>query len=537
MPILWFFLSIFLIWENVLAQEIITHISINGDNESGNSHSQAPFISADGRYIAFHSDATNLVPNDQNNFTDIFIYDRLTQQIKRISFSFEGSESDFVSFFPTLSATGRYVAFQSDASNLVLEDNNHTTDIFVHDQETNLTQLVSMSSDGKQGNSTSSEAVISNNGRYIAFHSYATNLVAKDTNKRVDVFVYDLKTAETSRVSIKAKQTQAKGASFGPAISADGRYVAFSSDANNLVKQDKNKKNDVFIRDRENAETLRVSINTANEEGNHDSFDPALSADGRYVAFGSRATNLVNADSNESEDIFVHDRQTGETTRVSVNSTGQQAKGASFGATLSADGRYVGFNSGADNLVTDDENATTDVFVHDRQTGQTQRLSLASEYYPQASAIFYPPSIAANGRFIAFESRAWNLVGNDFNEATDIFLYDRAYYANFELVTGQLYIPVINVLDIGLFKASLSLISVTAPFQFKVEHINSFRIPLENIPSTYIPEKRLLQLSKVEVLNSLSNEIIWCQVDMIADEQIAILTVNQLNCTESEVEN
>jgi Tol biopolymer transport system component len=530
MRILCFFLSIFLVWENVIALEIITHVSVNGDKESGNSHSQAPVISGDGRYLVFHSDATNLVPNDQNNFTDVFIYDRLSQQIERISVSSEGTESNFVSFFPTLSATGRYVVFQSDASNLILEDDNHTTDIFVHDREIGSTQLVSMSSDGKQGNSTSSEAVISANGRYIAFHSYATNLVKNDTNKRIDVFVHDLTTAETTRVSIKSNKTQAKGASFGPTISADGRYVAFSSDAPNLVTNDKNKQNDIFVRDREIAETVRVSINSAGEEGNFDSFDAALSADGRYVAFGSRATNLVSDDTNEVEDIFVHDQQTGETTRISVNSAGQQVEGASFGATLSADGRYIVFNSEADNLVADDENETTDVFIRDRQTGQTQRLSLASDFYPQTSAISYPPTISANGRWIAFESRAWNLVANDFNEVTDIFLYDRAYYASFKVATGQLYIPVINVPNLGLFKAHLSFIPGSEPLQLTVDRVNSFQIPLEgDIPSTYTPETRLLQLPHIEFLNS-SFETLLCQVDMVANEQISIVTVTQLEC-------
>jgi Tol biopolymer transport system component len=524
------FLSILLGLENVIAQEIITHISINAEGENGNSHSQAPTLSANGRYIAFHSDANNLVPNDNNGFTDIFVYDRTLEHKTRISINSEGTEGNFVSYFPALSANGRYVAFQSDASNFMPEDDNQTTDIFIHDRDTKVTQIVSISSKGKQGNSSSSEPVISADGRTIAFHSYATNLVTKDTNKRVDVFLHDLDTGETTRVSVKNQNVQAKGASFGAAISADGGYIAFTSEATNLVTGDKNKKTDIFVRDLENRKTIRVSINNNGEEGDGDSFDASLSADGRYIAFGSRATNLVADDTNEVEDIFVHDRQTGETNRISINSQGQQADARAFSATLSADGRYVVFNSDAGNLVDDDDNETTDIFIHDRQTGQTRRLSLASQFYAKSSAASYSPAISEDGRWVVFESRAWNLASNDFNEATDIFLYDRSYYPSFDVASGKLSIPVVNVPEIGLFKARLTLVPNSTPVQLTVDRINSFRIPLlAEIPSTYTPDIRLLQLPSVELKNP-PLDTIRCQVDMVADIEISVLTVIQLNC-------
>ncbi|EDN68252.1 WD40-like Beta Propeller [Beggiatoa sp. PS] len=529
-------LSLFLIalfgFEHAIAQEIITHISVNAEGENGNSHSQAPALSADGRYIAFHSDANNLVPNDNNGFADIFVYDRILKQINRISVNSEGNEGNFVSFFPNLSANGRYVTFQSDASNLVPNDDNlKTTDIFVYDRETKATQIVSVSNKGKQGNSTSSEPDISADGRYIAFHSYATNLVSKDSNNRVDVFLHDLETGETIRVSIKGNSVQAKGASFSAAISADGSYIAFTSEATNLVTDDKNQKTDILVRDWKNKETVRISINNNGEEGDGDSFDASMSADGRYIAFGSRATNLVTNDNNGVEDIFVHDRQMGETSRVSINSQGQQAESASFSPTLSTDGRYVVFNSEADNLVDDDDNETTDVFIHDRQTGQTRRLSLASQFYADSSAASYSPAISENGRWVVFESRAWNLASNDFNEASDIFLYDRSYYASFDVTTEELYIPVVNVPEVGLFKARLTLVPNSTPLQLTVNRVNSFRIPLADIPSIYTPDIRLLQLPSVELINPPFDTIL-CQVDMVADIDISVLTVIQLNCNQ-----
>ena len=514
---------------NAYAQ-IMTRVSVNAEGMSGNSHSHSPAISADGRYIAFQSDANNLVPNDKNSFTDIFVYERLTKQIKRVSVSSSGTEANFVSFFPALSANGRYIAFQSDAYNLVTNDTNNTTDIFVHDREMGLTDLVSLNSENQQGNSTSSEPTISAEGRYIAFHSYATNLVKNDTNKRVDVFVQDRETRELTRVSVTSEGKQAEGASFGAAISANGRYVAFTSDVTHFVMGDTNKATDVFVHDRETGETHCVSVNSLGELGNADSFDPVLSAEGRYVAFGSRATNLVSDDTNEVEDIFVHDRETAETVRVSVDSSGQQAEAASFDVALSADGRYVLFNSDADNIVADDDNQTTDVLSYDRETGQTRRLSLVSQFYPHQSATNYPSAISQNGRWVVFESQAWNLVANDFNEASDIFLYDRAYYANLDINTGQLVIPVLLTQpDERLLKASLSFVFDSTPIQFTLNSVNSFRIPLQDVHSTYQRETGLLYLPGVDIFNP-PDERLLCELEMVYDEQQTVFTLTQLNC-------
>jgi len=471
------------------------------------------------------------VPDDNNGFTDIFIYDRQTRQTRRINVSANGAEANFVSFFPAMSANGRYVVFQSDASNLVKDDNNRTTDVLLHDQTTGLTELVSVNSSGVQGNSTSSEPVISADGRYVAFHSNATNLVKRDTNKSLDVFVHDRNTQETTRVSIDSEGVQANGTSFGAAISADGRYVAFSTNANNLIKNDGNNTIDVLLHDRETGETTLASLSSNGQQGDASSFNPALSAKGRYVVFGSRATTLINDDTNELEDIFVHDRQTHETVRVSVDNTGQQAEGPSFSATLSADGRYVIFNSDAGNLVADDDNNSTDVFIHDRQTGQTHRLTLVSQSYTHTPASSYAPAISNDGRWVAYESKAWNLVANDFNEASDIFIYDRGYYASYEVATGVLYVPVLTTMpDDSLLRAKLFMIPDSIPLQFTLEKTNYFGIPLENIPSTYISKTGLAHLPSVEVFNP-PKEIQRCEVEMVSDSQISVFTVTQIDCT------
>src|SRR5947199_353237 len=245
------------------------------------------------------------------------------------------------------------------------------------------TERVSVASGGTEGNGASLSSALSADGRFVAFVSAATDLVAADTNGVSDVFVHDRQTGATERVSVASGGTQANNVSSYPALSADGRFVAFQSDATNLVVGDTNGKTDVFVHDRQTGTTERVSVASGGGTqgtGNSGGFFafPALSGDGRLVAFQSDATNLVAGDTNGATDVFVHDRQTGTTERVSVASGGSQGNGSSAGPVLSADGRFVAFHGTATNLVPGDTNGTTDVFVHDRQTGTTERMSVAS---------------------------------------------------------------------------------------------------------------------------------------------------------------
>ena len=257
------------------------------------------------------------------------------------------------------------MVFYSSASNLVSGDTNGWSDIFVHDRQTGQTTRVSVASDGTQGNSASDKPSISSDGRYVAFKSTATNLVSGDTNGFIDVFVHDRQTGQTTRVSLASDSTQGNGDSYSPSISADGRYVAFRSSASNLVSGDTNGTSDIFVHDRQGGGTTRVSVASDGTQGNGDSYSPSISADGRYVAFMSAASNLVSGDTCCS-DIFVHDRQSGQTTRVSVASDGAQGNNHSWYPSISADGRYVAFHSYASNLVSGDTNSAPDVFVHDR---------------------------------------------------------------------------------------------------------------------------------------------------------------------------
>ena len=406
---------------------VVARVSVASDGTQGNGDtvSQAS-ISADGRYIAFQSSASNLVPGDTNGYYDIFVHDRTTGQTTRVNVASDGTQAaDGHSAHPSISADGRYVAYYSVATNLVAGDTNGYCDNFVYDRLTGQTTRVSVANDGTQGDNVSQYAAISADGRYVVFGSLASNLVSGDTNGTWDIFVHDRTTGRTTRVSVASDGTQAISNSYYfSALSADGRYVAFYSEAGNLVAGDTNGIGDVFVHDCLSGQTTRVSVASDGTQANGGySWTPSLSADGRYVAFYSGASNLVMGDTNAHPDIFVHDRTTGQTTRVSVASDGTEANDNSFiMPSLSADGRYVGFESLASNLVAGDTNGVGDIFVHDRATGRTTRINVASDGTQANGESHEGPCINADGRYVVCESLASNLVPGDTNGYEDVFV-------------------------------------------------------------------------------------------------------------------
>ncbi|MBN2719688.1 MAG: PD40 domain-containing protein [Proteobacteria bacterium] len=315
------------------------------------SFTYTPAISEDGRFIAFEGEPTNFVQGDNNGDYDIFLRDTRTPLTTRVSVSTFGTEANQGSYNPAISGDGHWVAFESNADNLVPGDTNAKRDIFLHDRQTGTTSRVSVGPAGVEADDNSYEPALSRDGRYVAFYSYAANLVPEDINPDGDVFLRDTQQGITSLVSVSTAGTQGNKSSYNPAISADGRYVAFSSIADNLVSGDSNGKMDVFLRDTVLEATSLVSVSTAGVQAEGGSYTPSISADGRYVAFYSNATNLVPGDTNDADDVFVRDTVMNITARVSVSAAGTEANGESNCPYISADGRYVVFDSYADNLV------------------------------------------------------------------------------------------------------------------------------------------------------------------------------------------
>ena len=334
-----------------------------------------------------------------------------------------GNQANGHVYAPSISADGRYVAFTSVATNLVPGDTNGTYDVIVKDLQTGSVTLVSTDSAGERANDMSSGAAISADGRYVAFESNATNLVSGDTNGTRDVFVKDLQTGFITRASTDSSGNQANG-NVHPfnklAISADGRYVAFASTATNLVPGDTNGTYDVFVKDLQTGSTTRVSTDSPGNQGNGQSFDPVISADGRYVAFNSEASNLVPGDTH-GNDVFVKDVQTGIVTQANTGSGARRSGDAYPDApSISADGRFVAFASIATYFVPGDTNGMYDIFVKDLQTGITARVSTDSSGI-QANNSSFVPGLSADGGYVTFKSYASNLVPGDTNGCEDVF--------------------------------------------------------------------------------------------------------------------
>ena len=379
-------------------------------------------LSVDGRYAVFATADSTLVSGDTNGVEDIFIRDRLTQETRRLSVNSSGIQGNGQSMNPYITPDGRYVAFDSSASNLVSDDTNGQRDIFLYDMVTNELKRANVSSSGAQATGGfSSAANVTPDGRYVVFNSAATNLVTGDINGQQDVFVHDMITGQTQRASVSTSGTEGSGQSQEGVISADGRYVAFVSSANNLVAGDSGQW-DIFVRDLVLDTTTRVSLNTAGGQANASSGTCSISSDGRYVQYRSNASNLVTGDTNGVMDMFVYDRTAGTTTRVSVSSSGTQSNGSSDNGWMSSDGHYVLFDSSATNLVASDGNGQKDVFVHDMLTGETALVSTSSSGTQGNGISAFPQMASADGRYIVFQSNASNLVSSDTNGKYDYFI-------------------------------------------------------------------------------------------------------------------
>ncbi|MCA9778834.1 MAG: PD40 domain-containing protein [Candidatus Eremiobacteraeota bacterium] len=388
----------------------------NGPSTSGES------LSSNGRFLVFSSSATNLVDNDTNGFQDCFVRDTFTGVTSRVSLDSSNAQGDGDSTTPRISADGRFVVFTSSATNLVAGDTNAMPDVFLRDLTNGVTTRISVDSAEAEANGGSSAISISSDGRFVAFFSTATNLVPGDNNGFIDVFLRDTLNGTTTRVSLDSQGNEGNGDSFAGVASDDGRFVAFYSEASNLVAGDANNASDIFLKDLQDGSIQLVSVSSTNQQSNggcSPSID--MTFDGRFVSFTGAGTNLVPDDNNGLADVFVRDVVGQTTVRASLTNEGAETTDiGSFAPKISANGRYVVFSSGSDQLVLEDTNGVEDIFLRDLLGATTARLNVSQDGV-QANGLSEHPGISADGRFVMFGSEATNLVPNDTNGVRDIF--------------------------------------------------------------------------------------------------------------------
>jgi Tol biopolymer transport system component len=397
-----------------------------------------PVLSGDGKRVAFSSAASNLVPGDTNGHEDVFVRDLTRGLTRRATLDTAGEEAvGTTAKAAGLSKDGRYVVLTADAGNLVPGDTNQHSDVFVRDMRYGITTRASLTSDGGEIDGFSVADGISGDGRYAVFTTFCGCVVPGETfTDTSDVYVRDLKKGTTRRVSVASDGARGNGSSNTAAISANGRYVAFTSRATNLVPGDTNGTSDVFRHDLKTGETIRVSVGpdgrqtTGGKPGggaNHTiaSEEPSISDNGRHVAFFSYGQGLVDGP-HATGDVYVRDVKTGTTTLVSAAPGGGANDSApdhpSLPPHVSGDGRYVGFTSYSTNLVADDTNGVADAFVRDLKKGLTRRMTVDADGEQANATSGHHLALDRDGEVAVFTSIATNLVPSDANGELDVYV-------------------------------------------------------------------------------------------------------------------
>jgi Tol biopolymer transport system component len=394
----------------------------------GDATSYGGDITADGRFVVFGSAATNLVGEDDNGVEDIYLVDRQSGAIERVSLGHLGQQGNARSYSPRVSADGRFVAFVSQADNLVPNDSNGVADVFVRDRQSGTTERVSVSSSGAQSDWPVDRPALSDDGRFVLFHAIGTSNLTETMSASGGTLAYlhDRQSGQTEVVSLLGDgEAAGLGSIEQSSISGDGRWIAFAAVNGSGLDPA------ILLRDRQTGSTSRIAA--APGVFSRPAM-PKISRDGRFIAFTSFAADLVPDDTNAATDVFLHDRQAGTTVRASLASGGGQIAGASTVAGLSDDGRYIAFSTTALDPVGEPGKIPVQLYLHDLQAGTTERISSSPLTEPgdsNSQALFRP--LSGDGRLVAFSSLASNLVAGDSNGNWDLFLRDRQSQATVRL--------------------------------------------------------------------------------------------------------
>jgi len=400
--------------------QVTTLDSRSSTGAQGNAISDVGALSAGGHFIAYQSKATNLVGGDTNGQQDVFLTDRTTGQTVLVSRASTGAIGNAASWSPSVTANGRYVAFDSLASNLTGQDGNGTYDVFVRDLVTSQTRCISVGQAGEAGNGESRISWgrgISADGAVVAFQSHASNLVGGDFEGKLDVFVWDSQTQATARISRSIGGGGANANSGNPSISIGGRWVVFESTATDIVPGATGVHSNIYRFDRELGAYLMVSRDAAGQEWNNGSYWPSVSADGRFTAFVSNATDVVSGDNNGSGDVFIFDAMTLQTTLASRSGSGGVPNGTSIVPSVSWDGSFVCYQSDANNIIAG--LSWWKVYLWERNLGVTTGMSRGIGGW--ASGGTYFPSMTQDGKMVSFHSLDSSLVVGDNNSNHDVF--------------------------------------------------------------------------------------------------------------------
>jgi hypothetical protein len=403
----------------------------------GNGPSRNPSISADGRYVAFESTAKNLVPNDTNGVTDIFVHDRQIGQTTRVSVTHNGGQANGASFEAAISGDGRFVSYSSKATNLVANpiyppkidcgdtsghERNPSIQVYLYDRQTGAVTQASVNNQGVSANCRSWLSDISGDGTYVVYGSHATNLVdPPKNNKKRDTYIYNRITKQVRYANLTPQGTRPDQGAGLVDISSSGRYVTFNTKSGLFDPIDNNKTFDVILLDQQTNQTKLISLNESGRVGPEISHYSDVNTNGQYVVFQT-LNQLTSEDRNNVTDIYLRDIVNNQTILITSPNSGQQANGNSRSGKLSGDGRYVTFISSANNLVANDTNGTEDLFMRDMTNGQITRLSVTLSGAQTSGSLNGTHAISTDGTFVAFSSSANNLVSGDNNGKPDVFV-------------------------------------------------------------------------------------------------------------------
>jgi Tol biopolymer transport system component len=401
-------------------------LSENANGTGGDAPSWNATISGDGRWVAFQTDANDLSPTLHRHALLVDLLDRATLKVIP-EIPFDGQLPNSAVHRPMINAAGTHVAFFAHASNLVAGDTNGVADYFVLDLKLGAAERVSVSSEGVQGNGPCHQAVpgpLTPDGRYVVFESDATNLVQGDQNGHTDIFRHDRITGSTVRVNVSSSGEEAKGPSITPSISDDGRFVVFASEADTLVVGDTNSVADVFLRDLTENTTTRISVGANAGQADGASRNPFISSDGSLIVFQSQARDLVpSPDPQGYFSIYLKERVSG-TIKLISQANGEAADNYCAAPFISGDNRFVAFYSSADNLVPVATDNMFNVFVVELATGRVELVSTGMNG-EAANGDSRHPALSHDGGLVVFESDATNLVPDDNNNYEDVFVFER----------------------------------------------------------------------------------------------------------------